>query len=81
VSGAIRDADAAINRRNGAVRTLQLEATNEKRWQLALPKKIALRLDDRPANGCHRNSGLARPARWNIEPIRHVPATESQMWL
>jgi hypothetical protein len=40
----------------GAVRTLQLEATNEKRWQLALPKKNALSLDDRPANGCHRNS-------------------------
>jgi hypothetical protein len=39
----------------GAVRTQQLEATNERRWQLALPKKFPLHLDDRPANGCHRN--------------------------
>jgi len=39
----------------GAVRTQQLEATNERRWQLALPKKNPLHLDDRPANGCHRN--------------------------
>jgi len=24
-------------------------------WQLALPKKVVCALDDRPANGCHRN--------------------------
>jgi hypothetical protein len=35
-----------------------LEATNERRWQPALPKKIALHLDDRPANGCHRNTNV-----------------------
>jgi hypothetical protein len=41
----------------GAVRTQQLEATDERRWQLALPKNFARHLDDRPANGCHRNRG------------------------
>ena len=37
----------------GAIRTQQLEATDERRWQLALPKNFARHLDDRPANGCH----------------------------
>jgi hypothetical protein len=46
----------------GAVRTQQLEATNERRWQLALPKKIPLHLDDRPANGCHRNAKFDAPS-------------------
>jgi hypothetical protein len=28
-------------------------------WQLALPKKYSAALDDRPANGCHRNADIA----------------------
>src|SRR3954467_13440317 len=44
----------------GAVRTQWLQATDQRRWQLALPKKIARHLDDQPANGCHRNRAGAR---------------------
>src|ERR1700676_1376563 len=40
----------------GAVRTRQLKTTNEKNWQPVLPKKMLCALDERPANGCHRNS-------------------------
>jgi hypothetical protein len=55
VSGAIRHADAAINRRNGRGSNTALEETDERNWQLALPKKVVCTLDDGPANGCHRN--------------------------
>jgi hypothetical protein len=34
----------------GAVRTRQLETTNEKNWQPVLPKKMLCALDERPAN-------------------------------
>jgi Branched-chain amino acid transport system / permease component len=39
----------------GAVRTRELEETNETDWQLGLPKKTGFALDGGPANGCHRN--------------------------
>jgi hypothetical protein len=44
-----------------AVRTRSLEVMNDDKrdWQLALPKKYSAALDDRPANGCHRNAGIA----------------------
>jgi DNA-binding transcriptional LysR family regulator len=32
-----------------------LEETDERNWQLALPKKVVCTLDDGSANGCHRN--------------------------
>jgi hypothetical protein len=56
VSGAIRNTGAAINRRNGRGPSTVAESDQSNSWQLALPKKSALHLDDRPANGCHRNS-------------------------
>jgi len=39
----------------GAVQAWRLDATTETNWQLTLPKKMLCDLDDRPANGCHRN--------------------------
>jgi hypothetical protein len=59
----------------GAVRTQQLEATDERHWQLALPKKFALHLDDRPANGCHRNDDwvAARTAKDNPDALSSAP--------
>jgi hypothetical protein len=42
----------------GAVRTQLLNDALEKLWQLTLPKKMLCALDERPANGCHRNSSL-----------------------
>jgi hypothetical protein len=43
----------------GVVRTRELEKTDERLWQLALPKKSGFALDYGPANGCHRNIRMA----------------------
>jgi hypothetical protein len=44
----------------GAILTRSLGNTEGKNWQLTLPKKWVCALDEGPANGCHRNSGLIR---------------------
>jgi hypothetical protein len=50
-----------------AVQTRWPETATGMDWQLALPKKMLCALDERPANGCHRNSSL-NPSTGKFRP-------------
>jgi hypothetical protein len=51
VSGAIRDADAAINRRNGRGSSTNVGKPRGKKLAADATKKAVCALDDGPANG------------------------------
>jgi len=61
--------DAAINRRTGRGTSTVAGSDQRKTLAAGAAKKFALHLDDRPANGCHRNSVIL--------VVRHMPSEKN----